>query len=266
MARNFEGKVVWITGASSGIGEAIAIQISRLNARLILSARREEELNRVKGLCDANASIEVLPLDLAAAETLEEKTRQAETVFGRIDILINNGGISQRDFVRNTSMKVDRQLMEVNYFGAIALSKYVLPEMVKRKSGQHVVVTSATGIVSTPRRSAYAASKHALHGWYDALRAEHHDDNIAVTLICPGYILTNLSYNALKGDGSKQDKLDKTHENGMSPETLARRSIKAILNKKEEVYIGGFLEVFAIYAKRFAPWFFSILVRKVKNT
>jgi short-subunit dehydrogenase len=264
MAKDFKNKVIWITGASSGIGEALALAISHLNARLILSARREEELNRVKGNCAEGCEIEILLLDLSDSDSLESKTKEAESLFGQVDILVNNGGISQRDKVIGTSMSVQRDVMEVNYFGAIALTKYTLPSMVKRKSGHQVVISSAMGILSVPGRSAYAASKHALHGWYDALRSEYHDDNIKVSLICPGYVNTKISYNALLGDGAVQKSVDKEHTTGMTPEYFAIKAINAILKDKQEVHIGGFLENLGVYAKRFVPGLYSIMVRKIK--
>ena len=234
----FDDNVIWITGASSGIGEALANELAPHNPKLILSARRESELERVQKNIpeEFQDRIKIFPLDLEDADSLEDKVTAAENLFGQIDILINNAGISQRDTVLNTSMEVNRKLMEVNYFGCIALSKFLLPGMIARKSGHHVIISSATGYVSTPGRSAYAATKHALHGFYDALRAEHHPDNIKVTMVCPGYIRTNLSYNALKGDGSPQDKMDKTHENAMTPETCAKKIVKAISKQKDEVY------------------------------
>lgn len=260
--------VVWITGASSGIGEALALELAKKPVKLILSARREPELERVKNACLSNgeAEVRILPLDLSMPETLEEKTREAETMFGQVDVLINNGGISQRDMIVNTSLEVDRRLMEVNYFGSIALSKYLLPAMVERKSGHHVIITSAVGIISTPKRSAYSASKHALHGFYDALRAEHHEDGIKVTIVCPGYVNTNISYNALMGDGKQQNKLDNAQANGLTPEFTAKKIIAAIDKGKQEVYIGGFKEKLGIYMKRFFPYIYSIAVRKMAVT
>ncbi|MFY0652510.1 MAG: SDR family oxidoreductase [Cyclobacteriaceae bacterium] len=266
MPKDFQDKVVWITGASSGIGEAMAIDISKLNARIILSARRQEELERVKSLCSEDSEVEILLLDLSDTGCLEEVARKVESIYGHIDILINNAGMSQRDTILNTKPEVERRLMEINFFGCIALSRYVLPKMIERKSGHHVVVSSAVGLISVARRSAYAASKHALHGWYDSLRIEQYQNGIHVTLICPGYILTNLSYNAVKGDGSKQNALDSTHEKGMAVEEFSRKAISAILRKKEEVYIGGLKEVFAIYLKRFLPGVYSRIIRKVKVT
>ncbi|MFK7953242.1 MAG: SDR family NAD(P)-dependent oxidoreductase, partial [Ekhidna sp.] len=167
-------KVVWLTGASSGIGEQIAYQMVKKGAKLIISARRKEALEKVKKNCDSE-HVAVLTLDLEDQFAIPSKALEAETYFGPVDILINNGGISQRDTIINTDMEVYRRLMDVNYFGTIALSKALLPGMISRKSGHHVVITSATGIINTPYRSGYGASKHALHGFYDVLRAEHHD-------------------------------------------------------------------------------------------
>lgn len=268
MGASLKDKVVWLTGASSGIGEFMTYELIKHGCKLIISARRVEELERVKEACGKQyeGAIHILTLDLADGDSLKEKTSVAEDIYGYIDILINNGGISQRDLVINTSVSVDRKLMEVNYFGSVALSKYLLPGMVKRKQGHHVVMTSGVGIVSTPYRSGYAASKHALHGFYDAMRAEHHDDQIKVTLICPGFIKTNISYNALIGSGEVQNKMDNAQANGMSPEKFAKKAVKAIAAHKQEVYIGGFLEVFAIYVKRFNPWLYSVLIRKMAVT
>lgn len=258
--------VILLTGASSGIGEALAYQLAAGGAKIILSARRIEELHRVKSNCKNQEKIVVMPLDLSKAEEITTKGKEAELFFGHIDILINCGGISQRDKVVNTGIDVDRQLMEVNYFGTIALTKALLPQMISRKSGHHVIITSATGIISTPFRSSYAASKHALHGFYDALRAEVFEDNIQISMILPGYVRTQISYNALMGDGSKQNTMDQAQENGLSPEQCASSIIKAIEKNKEEVYIGGFKEVAGIYLKRFIPGLFSKIVRKTAVT
>ncbi|MEQ9466435.1 MAG: SDR family oxidoreductase [Ekhidna sp.] len=260
-----KGSVVWLTGASSGIGEELAYQLAEKGAKLIISARRREELDRVKANCNSD-TVEVLPIDLEDSFSLKQKTKEVGTIFGDVDILINNGGISQRDTILNTSLDVDRRLMEVNYFGSITLSKSLLPDMVKRKKGHHVIVTSTVGIINTPFRSGYGASKHALHGFYDALRAEHHDDGIKVTIVLPGYIKTNISYNALVGDGSQQNKMDPGQEKGMSPQKCARLIIKAIESGKQEVYIGGLKEKMGIYLKRFWPKAAAKAIRKLRVT
>jgi short-subunit dehydrogenase len=263
--QKLQGKIIWLTGASSGIGEALAYELSRKGAYLILSARRKEELERVKANCPGNQDhIVILPLDLSDSFAVPQKAKEAETFFGPVDILINNGGISQRAMAVDTDMEVDRKVMEVNYFGAIALSKALLPGMIARKSGHHVVVTSAVGIISTPWRSGYAASKHALHGFYDALRTEVHDYNIKITLILPGFINTPITLKALTGDGSALNVMDEVTAKGMSAEKCARLIVKAIEKQKEEVYVSGPKEKFAIYMKRFWPGMYSRLIRKAK--
>jgi short-subunit dehydrogenase len=256
-------KVVWITGASSGIGEALTYELAKKGAKLILSSRRKEELERVKGNCDAQAqpNVHILPLDLEQHATLQLSTEAAIQIFGHIDILINNSGISQRSLVADTSLNVDRRLMEVNYFGAIALTKYLLPHFRNRKQGHYVNVSSLTGKFGTPYRSGYAASKHALHGFFDALRAEHFKDNIKVTMICPGFIHTPITYAALTADGSPLNKMDEAQYKGKPADWCADKIIHAIEKHKEEVYIGG-KEVLAAYIKRFFPTLFSVIIRK----
>jgi short-subunit dehydrogenase len=262
------GKIIWITGASSGIGEALAYELSKRGAKLILSARRKEELERVKGNCitKAQPNIRILPLDLSKASTLKLSTEAAMQLFGQVDILINNGGISQRSLAKETSLEVDRRVMEVDYFGTIALTKYLQPHFILRKSGHFVTVSSVMGLIGTPYRSGYAAAKHALHGFFDSLRAElwKESKNIYVTLICPGWIHTNVTLNALTGDGSALNKIDATTAKGLSPTACAIRIIKAIEQKKNEVYIGGMKEVAGVYLKRFFPSLFAKMVRKLK--
>jgi short-subunit dehydrogenase len=262
-------KVVWITGASSGIGEALAYELAAIKGvKLILSARRKDELERVKGNCPSQvqANVRVLPLDLSQPETLRLSVEAAIQFFGHVDVLINNGGISQRSLAKETTLAVDRQIMEVDYFGAIALTKYLLPVFLKRKSGHFVTVSSVMGKMGTPYRSGYAAAKHALHGFYDSLRAELWKDskNIFVTLICPGWIKTNVTMNALTGNGAKLNQMDRTTSQGLSPRACAQKIIKAIENKKNEVYIGGAKEVYAVKLKRFFPSLFARIVRTAK--
>lgn len=259
-----KNKVIWLTGASSGIGEALAYALAAKGATLILSARRKEELERVKGNCpaDAQPTVRILPLDLEKADTLRLSVEAAIQMFGHVDILINNGGISQRSLVADTSIAVDRRIMEVNYFGAISLTKYLLPHFIQRKQGHFVNISSVTGKFGTPYRSGYAASKHALHGFFDAVRAEHYKDNIRVTMICPGFIHTPITLSALTADGTPLNKMDEAQFKGKPVEWCARKIISAIEKNKEEVYIGG-REVFAVYAKRFFPTLFSQIIRRV---
>ena len=259
----FQNKVVWITGASSGIGEALSKTFAKEGSKLILSSRRREELERVKSslkLLDANVFI--LPLDLADTSKIDELTKQVIDKFGRIDILINNGGISQRSMAKDTSIAVDRKVMEVNFFGTVAITKSVLPYMLQQKSGHIVTISSIVGKFGFHLRSAYSASKHALHGFFDSLRIEIYKDNVNVMLVCPGKIRTNISVNAITGDGSKHSKMDESTDNGLSAEACAQQILNGIKKNKEELYIGS--EAKAVLIKRFFPMLFSKMIRKRK--
>lgn len=261
---SFQDQVAWITGASSGIGEALAYALSAQGARLVLSARRAEELERVRQQCTNMDAHFVLPLDLTKLDAAP-LAQQVFERFGRIDYLIHSGGVSQRSTVIETSMAVQRRMMEINYFGAIALTQAVLPAMLARKSGHFVVISSLSGKISTPRRSAYAASKHALHGFFDALRAEVYQEGLRVTIVCPGYIKTNLSFNALTGEGGTHGQMDPTQAKGLAPATLAARILQAIDRQEEELLVGG-KEVLAVYLKRFFPRLYSRMIRRTKIT
>ncbi|RZS96902.1 SDR family oxidoreductase [Cecembia calidifontis] len=256
-------KTIWITGASSGIGEALVNAYDSLGHKTIISARNQAALEQIKEKANNPKNIYVLPLDLNAPDSFAIKTKEAIEAFGKIDVLINNGGISQRSLAAETSLAVDRKIMEVNFFGTIGLTKELLPHFMKNKSGHFVAISSLVGKFGTPYRSAYAASKHALHGFFDSLRAEHYKDNIYVTIVCPGFIRTHVSINALTGDGTPLNQMDEAQDKGMSPEQCAKEIIKAIEKQKEEVLVGG-KEKYAVYLKRFFPGIFSKILRKAK--
>lgn len=259
----FKDKVIWITGASSGIGEHLTYAFADLGAKLIISSRNEKELQRVKKNCNKDAEIFVLPLDLLEIDSMPSLAKKMIDQFGFINILINNGGISQRALAKETQIEVDKKIMTVNYLGTVALTKAILPFMVHQQFGQIVVISSVLGKVGVPYRSAYAASKHALHGYFDSLRAEVHSDNIKITIICPGYIHTNVTINALKGDGSKNNEMAESTRNGMEPDVFAQKALRAIAKEKEEVLIGG-KELMGPYLKRFAPKLWSNFTKKMK--
>jgi len=259
-------KVVWITGASSGIGEALAYEFAKRGSHLILSARREKELLKVKGSCVQNVRIHILPLDLADSESLKDKANAALEFEDGIDILINNGGISMAGTVKDTLMEVDRRVFEINFFGTIALTKLVLPNMTDKKAGHIVVISSVVGKFSTPTRSSYSASKHALHGYFDALRSEVWDDNIKVTIICPGFVQTEITKNSLTSSGEKLGVVREGQKNGIPVDLCARKIISAIENDKSEVYIAGLKEKMGVIMKRFAPRLLNRMMRKMKVT
>lgn len=263
---SFSDKTIWITGASSGIGKALAIELAKQGAQIILSSRKKQDLELVKNACTEPNKVKVIPLDLEDYTNLTTITKEAISAFGKVDILVNNGGISQRSLVKDTDIQVDKRIMDINYLGNIALAKALLPHFIANKNGQFVITTSIVGKIGTPLRSSYAASKHALHGFYDSLRAEHFNDNIAVTLVCPGFVNTNISKNALTGDGSPQDKMDNATANGIQPDRFAKLMAKAIKQKKEEIYISGAKEKLGVYVKRWVPQVFSVMIRKMSVT
>lgn len=264
---NYQGKTIWITGASSGIGEAFARAFYKEGANLILSSRREEALTEVKeSLGDDTANVAVIPLDLTDAPSFPEKTKEALSAFGQIDVLVNNGGISQRATVLESNMDTYRRLMEINYFGAIALTKEVLPHMTTRKSGHIIVTSSVAGKIGTRYRSGYAASKHAVQGFFNSLRQEMYEHNVAVTLLCPGFIKTNISRNALTGDGSKFGQMGAAHKNAMTAEEMVAKVMPKIKAHKEEIYVTGFKERLAIWVQRISPVLLNRILRNQKVT
>ncbi|MDC1030343.1 SDR family NAD(P)-dependent oxidoreductase, partial [Flavobacteriaceae bacterium] len=188
-------EVIWITGASSGIGEELAKQYAKRGSKLILSARRKAELERVRNSCLNSNNIKIVPLDLTDFSDLPNKVEEAKQCFGTIDLLVNNGGVSQRSLIMDTNFDVYKQLVDINYLGTVALSKALLPHFIERQQGHFAVVTSVMGKYGSPFRSGYAGAKHALHGFFDVLRMEHQKDNISVSLLCPGFVQTNVTIN-----------------------------------------------------------------------
>jgi short-subunit dehydrogenase len=261
----FADQVVWITGASSGIGEHLSYAFAQAGARLVLSSRQETELNRVRDACQTEREILVLPLDVTDFAAAAPATQRVLDHFGRIDLLVLNAGISQRGLVAETTLEVDRRIMDVDFFGTVALTKAVLPQLQAQQSGRIVVISSVMGKIGTPLRSAYAAAKHALHGFYDSLRAEVHDQGIGVTLLCPGYVNTQVSRNALAGDGTTHDKLDDNTASGLSPEAFVRKALRAIAAGRDESLIGG-KEILGVYLQRFFPGLLRRIVRRINVT
>jgi len=260
--RSLKDKVIWITGASSGIGEALAYKMSALGAKLILSSRRAAELERVKNNCAHPGNVHVLTLDLTDSAHLGTKVPIAISLFGHIDIMVNNGGISQRALVADTGIDVHREVMELNYFSYIILTKALLPHFIERRSGYFVVTSSVMGKIGTPMRAAYAAAKHALHGYFDCLRAEVDKQGIRVTILTPGYIHTPIA--VISGDGSFLSSTPGKVNGGFSADKAASQIIRAIQNEAYEPYIGKFIgeERLALFVKRFLPGLFTRLIAR----
>ncbi|CAH0380753.1 unnamed protein product [Bemisia tabaci] len=256
-----QGKVVLITGASSGLGEALALVFYLIGCRVILASRRQEELERVRSELMSyrkHSAVTtyppfVLTLDLSDLNVLPDHVTRAMKAFGHIDILINNGGISFRGDINNTNIDVDMKVMLVNYFGQVAVTKALLPHMINRRSGHIVAISSVQGRIALPYRSAYAASKHALQAFCDTLRAEVAQHNIKVTVFSPGYIQTRLSLNAMTGTGETYGIMDETTANGYTPKQVANRILRAIVYEEKEVVMASYLPRIAIWLRTLLP-------------
>lgn len=257
-----EKKVVWVTGASSGIGEALAREYNARGAFVVLSARREEVLNKVKSELKYPEHAMVLHLDITRFDSIEEKIAHVIAQCGRIDVLINNAGIDYKDWVRNTPLSIYRKVLEVNFFGNIAITLKALPLMEKMGTGHIVCVSSVNGVLSDKCSSAYSAAKHGLHGFYDALRAES-PDGITVSMITPGYIRTNITLNSLNGSGHTFGELSEASLKGMPPEKMAHYVVSRLEKKSPLIYVGGFTERMGILIHRWCPTLFYKLARKL---
>lgn len=256
----FDGKVVWITGASSGIGEALTYEFSRAGASVILSARNKDGLERVQKACVGEAL--VLSMDITDEAAMKSVVEQAKAWKGRIDLLLNNAGISQRSSCVSTDMQTYRTLFDVDVFGQIALTKEVLPVMLEQGFGHLAVTASVAGKIGAPFRTGYCAAKHAMMGFFDALRSEVSHQNIKVTTITPGYIRTNISNNALKGDGSTYAKVDNDISSGMSADECAKVIMRGFEKGKPEIAVGRGMEMHALWLKRLSPKLIFKLVAK----
>lgn len=261
--KSIASKVFWITGASSGIGRSLAELVINKGAKVVISSRNEMELNKLSdSFTGFKENIFVLPIDLGNLDNPAELATKVIEKFGRIDFLVNNGGISQRSLVEESSIEIDRKVLEVNFFGNIALAKAVLPIMIKQGGGHLVITSSVVGKFGFPLRSAYSASKQALHGFYESLRAENYKNNIKVTMVIPGRINTNISINAVNKDGKNHGEMDPGQSNGMSSRRAAEIIFKGIMNRRKEVLVGKY-DVVMVHLRRFTPRLFYFLARKI---
>ncbi len=261
--KSFKSKVFWITGASSGIGRSLSTILIESGAKVVLSSRNAVELESIREKYKENDSnIMVLPLDLSDMKNVDTYVEQVISRFQRVDYLFNNGGISQRSMVSETPLEVDRKVFEVNFFGNIALTKALMQQFIKQGGGHIVVTSSVVGKFGFPLRSAYSASKQALHGFYESLRAENYDNHIKVTMVIPGRINTNISINAVNKNGEKHGKLDPGQANGMDSSTAAVKILRGIHRGRKEVVVGKF-DILMVYFRRFTPRLFYFLARKI---
>jgi short-subunit dehydrogenase len=249
--------VCWITGASSGIGEALAVAYAREGRTLVLSARREAELNRVKSRCLeqglSDTRVLVLPLDVTDETAMAPAVQKVVDRFGRIDLLINNAGISQRSLAVDTELAVYRKIFDVDVLGQIALTKAVLPVMLAQGEGRIAGTASVAGTIGVPYRTGYCAAKHAVMGFYDALRAELDGTGVEVSTILPGFVRTNISHAAVTGDGGTFGQTDRNIQNGMDPDRCAALILKALHKGRAEIAVGSGAEMHTLWLKRLFP-------------
>lgn len=262
---NIKNKVIWVTGASSGIGEALVYELANKNCKLILSARREAELQLVKKNTNLpDEQVLVLPIDLEHFKDAQKWVNKAIEKFTTIDILINNGGISQKSLAMETTEAVEEKFWNINYFGTVALTKAVLPIMQQKQHGKVVVITSILGKFGLPQLSTYAATKHALYGFYESLRLELVKDNVSVLLAAPGFINTQVAVNAIDGKGNITNENSDAQLNGMKPDVFAKNLVNAIVKDKQHVYIGK-KELLTIPFKTLFPKLFYKIMLKLSN-
>ena len=255
---------VWITGASSGIGEACAYRYAAQGARLTLTSSSAERLENVAEKCRAAGATQVvvLPYDFSSNDDIEALVQSAWDATEGIDIVMLNAGISQRTNVEDTSMEMVRKIMEVNYFAPVAIAKELLPRMLSAGGGKIAVTTSIAGRFGFPLRCGYSSSKFALYGFFETLQAEYYDAGIRVTIVCPGRIQTNISRYALDKGGKPHGVMDPGQADGMTAEAAARVITRAIAKEKKEVLVGR-KELLMVYIKRFFPGLCAMLARRI---
>ncbi|MCF0177214.1 MAG: SDR family NAD(P)-dependent oxidoreductase [Bacteroidales bacterium] len=256
---------IWITGASSGIGQATAYSFAKRGEKLVLTALEGEDLNNTVKQCLAlgAAGAVALPFNLLETDKLPELCEKAWSAFNGLNVVYCNAGISQRTNVADTDMAMVRKIMELNYFCPVIMAKELLPKMLAAGGGQFAVTTSINGRFGFPLRCAYSSSKHALYGFFETLAAEYHDQNIAVTIVCPGRVQTNISFFALEKGGKQHGKLDAGQAGGLTADKAGEKIVRAIYKKKPEVLVGK-KELLMVYIKRFFPRLCAYLARKVK--
>jgi NADP-dependent 3-hydroxy acid dehydrogenase YdfG len=255
--QSFQDQLIWITGASSGIGEALARSFAARGAAVVLSARRETELQRVRQqLLEEGVSADrvmVLPLDVTDYDAMPAAVARVQDRFARVDMLINNAGISQRSFCVDTDMEVYRTLFEVDVLGQIALTKQVLPVMIAQGSGRLVVTSSLAGKIGAPQRTGYCAAKHAVMGFFDALRTEVAHQGVRVSTVVPGFIATSIARNALTGSGVAKNSAEADIDEGMDADRCAEVVVEALARGEEEIPVGEGPEMGLLDLKRENP-------------
>lgn len=263
---HFKNKIIWITGASSGIGRALAIALAQQKAILILTATNVDVLQELALELRTHTICHVLPFDLLNVDAIPELVNQAVSLEGKIDVVIQSAGISQRAIANDTTIAVNRKLMELNFFAPVILTQAILPHFKKANSGNMTVISSVAGLMGFPLRSGYAASKHALKGYFETLQAELYKTKIGITLVYPGRIDTNISKNALTGNGNQFGETDENNEVGIDVGVCAEKIISAIQTNKRKVIIAKAERLLYFFWWYFPSVYYKIAYAKgIKN-
>lgn len=261
---NFTGKTIWITGASSGIGKAVAIELSKEKTNLLLSDINVKGLEKVATECAKNnCTTLIVPVDLGDEKSVVLASSEVLDKGIKIDCLYHFAGISQRSLVSETPLFIDRKIFEINFFGAVMLTKAVLPEMIKNGGGNIAVTSSIVGKFGFPYRSSYSATKHALHGFFESLRAENIKNNIQVSIIIPGRVQTNISLNAIDKNGKAYGKMDDGQHSGITSEKAALIICRNLKREKKEILVGG-KELLMVHIRRFLPRLYYYMSSRIK--
>ncbi|MBN2805710.1 MAG: SDR family NAD(P)-dependent oxidoreductase [Prolixibacteraceae bacterium] len=260
----FSGKTFWITGAASGMGRSVALELANFKVRLIVSDRNRDGLEALaREIEQKGSTVRVEPLDMTDTPSIFSTTQKIITDGEKIAGLYQFAGISQRSLVVETPLENDRKIMEVNFFGAVALAKAVLPHMIENGGGQFAATSSLVGKFGFPYRSAYSSSKHALHGFFESLLAENARYNISISMLIPGRVQTNISRFALNKDGSEHGQMDPGQANGITAEKAAKLIVRGLKKEQKEVWVGG-KEMLMLHVRRFLPALYYRLARTIK--
>jgi len=272
---NLNGKIVFITGASSGLGAACAKVFYKMGCKVILSGRNLEKLNLVKSqletdmftekMCESHPPV-VVVMDLHDIDNIRPTLETVTSTYGAVDILVNNAGLSYRGEAVTTTLEVNRLLIEVNYLAQVEVTQALLPKMISQGSGHIVAIGSVQGRIAIPHRTAYTASKHAMQAYFDSLRSEVKTHGVNVSVVNPYYIATNLSLNAVTGDGSAYGKTDATTKAGLAPDYVASKVVSCVINKTPEMTVAPFHVQLAIALRSMSPWlFFKIMEHRARK-
>jgi dehydrogenase/reductase SDR family member 7B len=261
---DFEGKTFWITGAASGMGRALSIKLASFHVNLIISDRDKKGLKRTaEEILSKGSAVRIEPLDMLDTNSIFETAKRVIADGIIISGLYQFAGISQRSLVTETPIENDRKIMEVNFFGVVALTKAILPHMIENGGGQLAATSSLVGKFGFPYRSAYSSSKHAIHGFFESLLAENSKYNIKVSILIPGRVQTNISKFAIEKDGSEHGKMDAGQANGITGEKAANQILAGLKREKREIWVGG-KELQMLNVRRFFPALYYYLATRIK--